>query len=252
MLRHVEEHSPHHVLRDWAQIYDVLPSLENSSVLDLGCGPGYQARDLAKRGARVVGVDINPERIEHATAQGRRRCEFIVGDMFNLAELGLGEFDGIWSSFAAAYCTDFEPILEHWIGFLKPGGWIALTEMSGLFDHEPLDPEMRDRLRAFYRERFELGTYDFFAGSKLGEVVDRSGLRTRQSRLVADAELSTSGPLAPAAAQSWERRLDRMNSLAGFFGSDFEAFRTAFLSAITSDEHTSQCTVQCVLATKPT
>src|ERR1700730_4683918 len=37
--------------------------------LDLGCGAGYFAREMAHRGARVVGVDISSRMIEHARDQ---------------------------------------------------------------------------------------------------------------------------------------------------------------------------------------
>lgn len=35
-------------------------------VLDLGCGSGYFAREMARRGAEVTGVDVSPRLIEHA------------------------------------------------------------------------------------------------------------------------------------------------------------------------------------------
>ncbi|HTK89581.1 MAG TPA: class I SAM-dependent methyltransferase, partial [Verrucomicrobiae bacterium] len=38
-------------------------------ILDVGCGNGYFARALARRGARVAGIDISPRMIEHATRQ---------------------------------------------------------------------------------------------------------------------------------------------------------------------------------------
>ena len=37
-----------------------------ADVLDLGCGTGYFARELAQRGARVTGIDISPRMIDHA------------------------------------------------------------------------------------------------------------------------------------------------------------------------------------------
>jgi 2-polyprenyl-3-methyl-5-hydroxy-6-metoxy-1,4-benzoquinol methylase len=38
-------------------------------VLDVGSGAGYFAREMALRGARVIGVDISPRMIEHAQHQ---------------------------------------------------------------------------------------------------------------------------------------------------------------------------------------
>jgi ubiquinone/menaquinone biosynthesis C-methylase UbiE len=44
---------------------------KGTRVLDLGCGNGYIARRLARRGARVVGVDASAELIERARARER-------------------------------------------------------------------------------------------------------------------------------------------------------------------------------------
>jgi 2-polyprenyl-3-methyl-5-hydroxy-6-metoxy-1,4-benzoquinol methylase len=35
-------------------------------VLDVGCGNGYFARELARCGARVTGIDISPRMVAHA------------------------------------------------------------------------------------------------------------------------------------------------------------------------------------------
>ncbi len=59
-------------------------------VYDLGCGDGALLIAAAKRGARVVGVDIDPERIKEATENVRRagvqdRVTLIRGDIFDPA-----------------------------------------------------------------------------------------------------------------------------------------------------------------------
>ncbi|MCC7416065.1 MAG: class I SAM-dependent methyltransferase [Acidobacteria bacterium] len=56
-------------------------------VYDLGCGDGRFVISAAKRGARGVGVDIDPDRIEEATMNARRagvtsRVKFITADLF--------------------------------------------------------------------------------------------------------------------------------------------------------------------------
>jgi ribosomal protein L11 methylase PrmA len=59
-------------------------------VYDLGCGDGALVIAAAKMGARVVGVDIDPERIKEATANVRAagvqdRVTLIRGDIFDPA-----------------------------------------------------------------------------------------------------------------------------------------------------------------------
>jgi len=60
-------------------------------VYDLGCGDGRIVVAAAKdRGARGVGIDIDPERIEDATALARRegvtdRVTWVLGDLFQAA-----------------------------------------------------------------------------------------------------------------------------------------------------------------------
>lgn len=57
-------------------------------VYDLGCGDGALVIAAAKRGARVVGVDIDPDRIKEATEKVRAagvqdRVTLIRGDIFD-------------------------------------------------------------------------------------------------------------------------------------------------------------------------
>ena len=68
---------------------------KNDVVYDLGCGDGALVVAAAKRGARVVGVDIDPERIKEATEKVRAagvqdRVTLIRGDIFDPA-IKIGE-----------------------------------------------------------------------------------------------------------------------------------------------------------------
>jgi cyclopropane fatty-acyl-phospholipid synthase-like methyltransferase len=59
-------------------------------VYDLGCGDGALVVAAAKRGARVIGVDIDPQRIQEATENVRAagvadRVTLIRGDIFDPA-----------------------------------------------------------------------------------------------------------------------------------------------------------------------
>lgn len=65
-----------------------------SPVLDLGCGAGDNAIELARRGYRVLGIDPVPEALRRArekVAQAglERPPEFMEGDAFHLEESGI-------------------------------------------------------------------------------------------------------------------------------------------------------------------
>jgi SAM-dependent methyltransferase len=58
-----------------------------TEVLDLGCGIGRWSRQLARRGARVVGVDLAPSMIDEAkrrTARAALDVDYRVGDLRTL------------------------------------------------------------------------------------------------------------------------------------------------------------------------
>ncbi len=57
-------------------------------VYDLGCGDGQLVMAAARAGARAVGVDIDPKRIEEATTNVKaagleKRITLILGDIFD-------------------------------------------------------------------------------------------------------------------------------------------------------------------------
>ena len=52
------------------RVFDACGDLHGSSVLDIGCGEGYCARELKRRGAGdYLGIDLSTEMIESARAQ---------------------------------------------------------------------------------------------------------------------------------------------------------------------------------------
>ncbi|EHR49397.1 methylase involved in ubiquinone/menaquinone biosynthesis [Saccharomonospora marina XMU15] len=66
-----------------ARSYELLGDLTGATVVDVGCGGGRAVAELAERGARAVGVDLDPEMI--AVARKRwQDCEFHVGDACEL------------------------------------------------------------------------------------------------------------------------------------------------------------------------
>ena len=92
----------------------------------------------------IVGLDICFEFIkifnDNAKKMNfRNRVKGIVGDMANLS-FEKEEFDLIWSE-GAIDAIGFEKGLTHWHGFLKTGGYVAVTCPSWLTAHHPAEIE---------------------------------------------------------------------------------------------------------------
>lgn len=98
-----EQTAPDHWLGDfpafkWRKIAEKIPqNLENWSVLDIGCNAGFYSFELARRGAAVLGIDVD----EHYLAQARWGAETLrLGDrvrfhrmqVYDLAHV-MGQFD---------------------------------------------------------------------------------------------------------------------------------------------------------------
>jgi len=105
-----------------------------SEVLDLACGFGRHAIELAKRGAKVTGIDFNPHYLEiaarDATAAGVS-VRFSQGDMRALAFESA--FDAAYSYFTSfGYFSDEENerVIENVARALRPGARFALDMMN--------------------------------------------------------------------------------------------------------------------------
>jgi SAM-dependent methyltransferase len=73
--------------------------IPGKNIIDLGCGPGYDAMKLMKRGCHVVGIDLSREMINTARNFNKNnpKGHFIVMDIMKLNRHFANEhFDGAW------------------------------------------------------------------------------------------------------------------------------------------------------------
>lgn len=159
--------------RAWTSVLNALPPLQDQIVLDLGCAVGDQAAELVDRGAKVIGVDRNWELLREAEARRLANAEFRKADLRALPVFE-NPVDGIWCSFTAAYLPDLCSVLTSWSSCLRPGGWIALTEIDNLFGHEPISDRTRLMLKKYAQEALASCRYDFHMGRKLRKYLERS------------------------------------------------------------------------------
>jgi len=102
-------------------------------VLELGCGEGDLALELARRGLDVTAIDLSPERIRAARARAPVAPAplFLVGDL-NRSELPPGPFDGVIAHDALHHVYALDALLARVEGALKPGGTLLVLDFAGM------------------------------------------------------------------------------------------------------------------------
>ena len=96
-----------------------------STVLDVACGTGDLCRELAKRGYRPVGVD----RSAGMLAAQRTTAPLVRGDALRLP-FRTNSADGLVCGFALRNFASLKPFLGECARVLRPGGRVALLEVS--------------------------------------------------------------------------------------------------------------------------
>lgn len=121
--------------RRFMSYLDIQPGQQ---ILDLACGTGLltfrEAEAVGPQG-HVIGVDVTPGMLAVAThrkTQGGDKyanTTFLQGDVLHLEETEVlkgKQFDVITVASALVLFPDPKAAIEHWAGFLKPGGVIAM------------------------------------------------------------------------------------------------------------------------------
>ena len=157
----------------------VLGEVSDLDVVELGCGTAYLSAWLARRGARVVGVDPTPAQLQTA-----RDMQNEFGPTFPLVEafaeevpLPAASFDLAVSEYGASLFADPERWIPEAHRLLRPGGRLVFMRPSPLVYlcggedgrlteqlHEPMRGMNRFEAPAKFRsDEFVLSHGDLFA-----------------------------------------------------------------------------------------
>jgi len=104
---------------------DVVGDVNGRYLLDLGCGEGYWCRALARRGARVVGIDFSSRMIEEAIEaekEERLGIEYHVADATDLRMFNDELFDMATSFMALQDIEDYDAAVAEASRVLKYNG----------------------------------------------------------------------------------------------------------------------------------
>jgi len=135
-----------------------LGEVEGKDILELGCGAARWSIELARRGARPVGLDSSARQLEHA-----RRLLAEKGIEFPLVHASAEEiplpdesFDIVFSDHGALSWADPHLVVPEVARVLRPGGVLACNVSSPLLDicYDEATERTDTKL---HRSYFELG-----------------------------------------------------------------------------------------------
>lgn len=107
----------------------ILPEVSGLRGLDIGCGEGYNTRQLAARGARMTAVDIAPTFIRHAQEKESDRPLGITYSVANAVELPFPDssFDFATAFMSIMDMADSEKAVCEAFRVIKPGGFLQFS-----------------------------------------------------------------------------------------------------------------------------
>lgn len=115
-------------------------SLTGQRVLDLACGEGVMARELARHAAVTWGVDLSLTLLEFARQEEAKRplgIRYVQDDAHTLARLEPGSFDTVVCNMALTDLADLEAAAAAIARVLRPGGAFVFSMPHPCFQTAP-------------------------------------------------------------------------------------------------------------------
>ena len=112
-----------------------LDSLENKTILEIGCGNGVQAKYILNKfnPKSITGIDLNQENIRIANQEkdrrGMKNVHFFVDDAQQLSKFKENSIDVIINIESAFHYPDKPLFLKQLFRVLKPGGHFLIADI---------------------------------------------------------------------------------------------------------------------------
>ena len=133
------EHSAYNAHYDRPAVLGLLGDVAGCRVLDVGCGSGLYAAELAQRGADVVGFDGSAKLVEHARQRVGGVADLRVHDVRNpLDWLADESIDRAVMALVLHHLDDPVPALREIHRVLKTGGRLVVSTVHPVADWRQL------------------------------------------------------------------------------------------------------------------
>jgi len=123
-------------------VFRLLGDVKGRRILDLACGEGYNARILARKGARVVGVDFSPRMIRAATEkeeEERLGIEYHLANARDLSRFKRLSFDLVVCIMALMDIEDYQRAIKAVHRVLKKPGRFVISVPHPCFEKRSID-----------------------------------------------------------------------------------------------------------------
>jgi SAM-dependent methyltransferase len=138
--------------------FEMLSEVEGLAGLDLGCGEGHNTRLLARRGARMTGIDISPTFVRYAEEAERASPLGIRYEVTSALDLPFEDasFDFVTAFMSLMDIPETGRVLAEVFRVLRPGGFFQFSITHPCFD-TPHRRDLRDERGLAYA--IEVGGY---------------------------------------------------------------------------------------------
>lgn len=247
--------------QDWLEHLEGFVGPVHGRIYDLGCGAGSFEKVLGGLGRDVhtVGMDLDPA----AVAAAKISCPSLPFRTANASKLhecptDAGKASGVWASFVAAHFppSHLKSVLLQFSWLLKPGGWLFLADLHGLWSlHRPFkESRWAKSFREFDEDLPDNSKFDPFVGDRLQELCKKIGLEVLDQREWTDGEFVFQGPANETQLALWMARLNSPETKR-LFKKRFQDFAKQayeqFSECIKSPEHYCHGKVKVLICCKP-
>jgi GT2 family glycosyltransferase/ubiquinone/menaquinone biosynthesis C-methylase UbiE len=184
-----------------------LAHIAGKDVLDIASGEGYGSALLAGAARTVIGVDIDPHAISHATNRyhDRPNLRFLTGDCANIP-LADNSVDVVVSFETLEHHTQHDEMMREIKRVLRPGAWLIISTPDKRVYTDETGVQNEFHVRELYTDEFHSLASAFFGHVHLyGQRLSLASALTPLSHETTDCFTALSGN-----ATAIQRRVERL------------------------------------------